>query len=1583
MNTCRGIKIVTFITAFFLFLQTSIWTDFWISPASARYYCPSQNWPDPDDLVWLPWRSYCGAVQTMPSNPSWLKIDDYPEEDIPSPVCAEASSENWQVPQEMATGCEIERTSEFQSVITYSLPFACNGNVYPGYFISAFTEGYSADYVSLCPGYPPVNLDNVGTGRKYFVREPIGRDERIEEKNYGVPQCGLSAGNPINIATGNKYHRQQDTSLPGGLEVVRHYNSKDAILHPFGMGWRGGFSRRIDYIFSGDSTIASVTVTRDDGSVNYWQIESSIPMPPPDAKGRLDLAYSSGQISGFTYRENDSTETYDFDGSLLSIENDQGERLQFSYTNSQLTAITSSSGRNLNYSYNVDGLVYQISSSDGSTWTYTYDQNDNLTQVENPDGSIKTYHYEDTNFPNALTGESDELGNRIRIWAYDATGRAILSTYGDAQSSIERNTITYNPDGTTTTLDPLQNSVGHSFKNKHGIAKFDTASGSCGACGNSTKSTTYDIRGNKNIVTDFEGNKMDYDYTTDNLIQKVTYAVGTPEQYAVVYNWDTNLRKPTRIVRGDRTTNYTYNSRGQVLTHTETDTVTLLTRAWTYTYFEAPAIGPLIGKLQSIDGPRTDVSDVSNYEYYTSDHANGDYLSGDRKAVVNPLGHRTDYLKYDGNGRLLEMSDANSVITSIIYNARGWKNSTTTDGKTTSFSYDPAGNLTRVIQADGSYINYQYDDVHRLTALADNFNNRVEYTLDAKGNRTSEKTYDDSGVLRRQLSRVYDTLNRLHKLIDGNNDQTQYGYDNNGNRTSTLDANLNSTSFEYDALDRLVKTIDAILGETQMDYDARDNLVSVTDPLSNVTQYTYNGLNNQTQLNSPDTGATIYAYDAAGNRTGVTDARGIRTEYFYDALNRLTDISYPDSTLDVSFTYDAGANGKGRLTRMTDAVGSVDYVYDARGNLISETRTISGTQYITAYTYNGADRLNQIIYPSGMVIDYTLDAAGRLSAIDKTINAVTESLANGIQYEPFGPVSSFTYGNGLIYLASFDQDYELVQLQSGSTLDWLLGYDPVGNIMTITDQVSTQNNQTFTYDDLYRLDTGQGGYGSETFAYDANGNRTRYQSGLVDDRYTYEFNSNRLAAQNGWTFIRDAVGNRTEKLDAGGYGQLHSYGDHNRLSQTSIRDSSGDTVAMDYEYDGRGQRASKLFGGDGIHFIYGPSGKLLGEYSTLPDGEFREYVYLNGQPIAVVTRKSEMGQLPGDELIMDNGGPGTSSTGSWQRRTKSHGYGADYLFANKAANRTYRWTATPPATNYRVYAWWVDKKNQSANVSYTIRYGTGETDTVTKSHKTGGGQWQLLGSYHSTDGQDYVEVSSSSNKFVADAIRWVEVVEPIVTLSQTTNYIHFDHLGTPRKVTDDTQAVVWSWDSTPFGDSAPDEDPDGDLENFTLNLRFPGQYYDAESGLHYNYFRDYDPGLGRYIESDPIGLLGGSNIFSYADQNPLFKTDPRGLIPLPIVFDIICEGLVYLIDSERKEWNQSVIRVFENNQRRNKETLDSELTNCYTIRDCTKRNQCIERAGAKFLRKQKINIDWLLNGVSNNPFSDIPFTCVPLLGRRP
>ncbi len=108
--------------------------------------------------------------------------------------------------------------------------------------------------------------------------------------------------------------------------------------------------------------------------------------------------------------------------------------------------------------------------------------------------------------------------------------------------------------------------------------------------------------------------------------------------------------------------------------------------------------------------------------------------------------------------------------------------------------------------------------------------------------------------------------------------------------------------------------------------------------------------------------------------------------------------------------------------------------------------------------------------------------------------------------------------------------------------------------------------------------------------------------------------------------------------------------------------------------------------------------------------------------------------------------------------------------------------------------------------------------------------------------------------------------------TDTLTYLHADHLQTARLATDQSQAIVWRWEGSAFGDTPAEE-----LSTVTVNLRFPGQYYDQETGLHYNWNRYYDPATGRYITSDPIGFAGGINPYGYVTSNPLRFIDPLGL----------------------------------------------------------------------------------------------------------
>jgi RHS repeat-associated protein len=165
--------------------------------------------------------------------------------------------------------------------------------------------------------------------------------------------------------------------------------------------------------------------------------------------------------------------------------------------------------------------------------------------------------------------------------------------------------------------------------------------------------------------------------------------------------------------------------------------------------------------------------------------------------------------------------------------------------------------------------------------------------------------------------------------------------------------------------------------------------------------------------------------------------------------------------------------------------------------------------------------------------------------------------------------------------------------------------------------------------------------------------------------------------------------------------------------------------------------------------------------------------------------------------------------------------------------------------------------------------------TVTLYHYDEGGK--LLGEYNSAGTAQYETIYLDDQP--------VAVIKPGTTATTfKAYYVYADHLNTPRLITDNAVGTankkVWQWDSDPFGASVPNENPAG-AGTFTYNQRFPGQVYDKETGLHYNYFRDYSPATGRYVQSDPIGLQGGINTFGYVGGNPLSLSDPKGLKPVP------------------------------------------------------------------------------------------------------
>lgn len=306
-------------------------------------------------------------------------------------------------------------------------------------------------------------------------------------------------------------------------------------------------------------------------------------------------------------------------------------------------------------------------------------------------------------------------------------------------------------------------------------------------CGPAAEAITYDANGNVASRSDFNGKKTTYAYDlARNLETSRTEGLSgagaaLPETRTITTSWHASWRLPVQVneyagasASGNplRRTQLAYDERGNVVSRSITDVAAGVTRTWTTSYTYSAAVPGLI--LQKVeDGPRTDVADTTVTDYYPHDEVcAGAALGtgrdkgcrGQVKRMTNPLGQVTQFTRYNAHGQVEEIVDPNGVVTTLTYDLRQRLTSRSTAGETTSFQYDPVGQLTRLTQPDGSYINYTYDAARRLTEVADNLGNRIAYTLDAAGNRTKEEVFDPQGALAKTLSRAYDALGRLQTL---------------------------------------------------------------------------------------------------------------------------------------------------------------------------------------------------------------------------------------------------------------------------------------------------------------------------------------------------------------------------------------------------------------------------------------------------------------------------------------------------------------------------------------------------------------------------------------------------------------------------------------------------------------------------------------------------------------------------------------------------------------------------------------------------------------------------------------------------
>ncbi|MCL1633388.1 DUF6531 domain-containing protein [Luteimonas sp. SX5] len=1219
---------------------------------------------------------------------------------------------------------------------------------------------------------------------------------------------------------------------PGTNLGKQDCNANVTCGNPITISIGNKFQREPD--FSNDSALEltryynSHKAARSDGFGRHWTHSYSFRLEhltnPDTGEARVRIYRPDGGHVNFTKSGAVWTAPTNVVGTLVEHRDTNGVLLGWFYAPSD--------GRVLE-SYDLLGRLALIDNSDGTTTQFEYNDGvvENnaddylLTKVVDPEGRSLLFEYDPSGHVIAVT---DPTGAEYQ-YGYDLEGRLASVTFpGGAQRLYHYN-------------EPSLNG---------GYSQPTALTGITSEDGQRYATFAYDVF-ERAVSTEhaLSTSKFSIQYVGDSSPTSATVTLPLGETQQIGFNTFLGSRRATSLTRQcsgcpTNTSSYSYDVNGRMDLVTDSSSVT-----FDYDYDGRGLLTQQVDAANNASGIRRTTQ--------TDWHSTYDVPVERRRRDANNTLVGKDNWTYNARGQELTATQTDPTTSATrITTTTYCEQADITNGLCPLLGLLTSTNGPRTDVADTTTYTYYASDEGSCASSPTTCPHRkgdLWKVTDALGRVTETLAYDGAG--------------RVLSVKDANNVVTDFTYHPRGWLTARKVRGTNNASEADDQI-------------TTIEYWPTGLVKKVTQPDGAFTAYTYDAAHRLTDI-ADNAGNTIhYTLDNAGNRTAedTKDAGNVLRRTLSRVYNQLGQLQTAKDAYNhaTGFTYDANGNNQ----TVTDALNRVaDNDYDPLNRLVRTLQDVGGIEAETKFAYDAQDNLTKVTDPKGLDTTYTYNGFSDLTQLSSPDTGVTT-----YTYDSAGNRKTQTDARNITATYSYDALNRLTGIAyPTSSLNVTYAYDTVN--------ASCIAGETFAIGRMTKMIDGSG---NTQYCYDRFGNVTRKRqttnSQAFELRYAYT-KAGQLQAityPDGTVvdYARNGQGRTTEigVTRSGGARQIllnqatyypfgpvaaWTYGNGRTMTRSlnqnyqplAIADVASGGLSLGFEFDAIGN-LKKLYSADQViikaQYSYdtlnrltdvkdGPTGTVIDHYTYDATGNRTSLTNAGGTtnytyPITS-HRLTQVGTVA---RTYDNAG-NTVQIGGTARQ---------FVYDNRGRLRQVKAGSTV-TMNYVL----------NAHGQQVRRYlGTSNSYSLYDEE----GRW--LGEY------------SAGGVPVQQAIWLDDLPTGLLAGSGTTQKLHYlqpDHLATPRTVIDQAlNTVIWRWDlnGDAFGNTVPNQDPDGNGTTFVMDLRFPGQRYDAASGLNYNYYRNYESATGRYSQSDPLGQTAGVSTYGYVSASPLIWADFWGLL---------------------------------------------------------------------------------------------------------